>query len=110
MPVATSEVVVPKTAKKKRTKWITFDKLNRRTHLYASMFFMPWVLVYGLSSAVFNHPQWFRGGPAKVESIIDRQYDPGPVPAAGELDAFAEKIQKETGLTGHYIVRGNQGS
>ncbi len=31
----------------------------RRTHLYAGLLMLPWVLLYGLTGILFNHPTWF---------------------------------------------------
>ncbi|MCA9059577.1 MAG: hypothetical protein KDA85_13815 [Planctomycetaceae bacterium] len=33
--------------------------LLRRTHLYAGLFLCPWVLLYGATAFLFNHPTWF---------------------------------------------------
>jgi hypothetical protein len=38
---------------------ITFDKINRRAHLYLGMFLMPWLLMYGVSSFIVIHHAWF---------------------------------------------------
>ncbi len=45
---------------------MTFDKLNRRTHLYLGMFLLPWFLMYGVSSIVFSH-----------HDLIGKHYDDG---------------------------------
>jgi hypothetical protein len=37
----------------------TFDKINRRTHLYLGLFLMPWLLMYGVSSFIVIHQSWF---------------------------------------------------
>lgn len=41
----------------KKSNWI-FLKL-RRLHLWSGLFLVPWVLVYGVSAFIFNHPSWF---------------------------------------------------
>ncbi len=38
---------------------ITFDKINRRAHLYLGLFLMPWLLMYGVSSFMVIHHKWF---------------------------------------------------
>ena len=38
---------------------MTFNLINRRTHLYMGMFFLPWVFMYGVSSVAFSHHDFF---------------------------------------------------
>lgn len=38
----------------------SMNLIFRRTHLYLGMLLIPWLLVYGLSTAVFNHQDYFR--------------------------------------------------
>ena len=85
-------------------KKITFDRLNRRTHLYAGLFFLPWFFVYGLSSAVFSHPKWFESGPEKAKVLFDRPYHLDPIAANADLRAVGEQVQKENGLPGYFDV------
>ena len=33
--------------------------LARRTHLYAGLFLLPWVFLYGITGAMFNHQGLF---------------------------------------------------
>lgn len=33
--------------------------LIRRSHLYAGLLMLPWVLLYGVTGLLFNHPTWF---------------------------------------------------
>ena len=81
----------------------TFSKFNRRTHLYAGLFFLPWFLVYGLSSIAFSHPAWFTKGP-QWDVISERDYRLGPIAPDADLRAIAEKIQQDSGVTGHFGV------
>jgi hypothetical protein len=39
---------------------MTFDRLNRRTHLYLGLALIPWVLMYGASSVPFAHNAYFQ--------------------------------------------------
>ena len=68
---------------------LTFDRLNRRLHLYLALFFLPWFLVYGLSSAVFSHPAWFGQGQA-WKALFDREYRLDPIPPDADLRPIAE--------------------
>jgi hypothetical protein len=84
---------------------IGFEKINRRTHLYSGLFFLPWFLFYGLSAAVFNHPKWFEGAEAKKEFLFDRSYPVECPNPAGDLRPFAERALRENGLGGQFVVR-----
>jgi hypothetical protein len=84
---------------------IGFGKINRRTHLYSGLFFLPWFLFYGLSAAVFNHPRWFESADKKRQLLFDRFYPvecPSPV---GDLRPFAERALRDSGLDGQFVVR-----
>jgi len=37
---------------------MTFNHLNRRTHLYLALALLPWFVIYGLSSIFFSHSDW----------------------------------------------------
>ncbi len=93
---------VPITKRKRR---IGFDKINRRTHLYSGLFFIPWFLFYALSSAVFNHPAWFGGGPVKMIPMFERTYAAEPAITQGDPRAFAGRLLKANGLDGQFSVR-----
>ncbi len=53
----------PIRAVKPKTRWSTLARgsnmLLRRTHLYAGLLMLPWVLLYGVTGILFNHPTWF---------------------------------------------------
>ncbi len=34
---------------------MNFSILNRRTHMYTALFFMPWIVMYALATLFFNH-------------------------------------------------------
>jgi len=35
---------------------MTFDKFNRRIHLYSALVLVPWFLIYGFSAIYFTRP------------------------------------------------------
>jgi hypothetical protein len=41
-----------------------WNLLFRRTHLYLGLLLIPWMLIYALSTFVFNHGEHFRPSPA----------------------------------------------
>lgn len=44
-------------------------KVLRRIHLYAGLFMTPWILLYGISGFMFNHPSWFAFGRQAPQQI-----------------------------------------
>lgn len=57
-----------------RNRWNAALKLVRRGHLFTGLFMTPWVLLYGVSAFLFNHPEAFPD--REVRSI-------GPAETAG---------------------------
>ncbi len=60
-----SSVEKPKSATKFSTR---FTILIRRIHLYAGLFLLPWVFLYGITGAMFNHEGLF---PDRVIQEVD---------------------------------------
>jgi hypothetical protein len=57
-----------------------FSKLIRRVHMYLALFFMPWMLIYALSTIAMNHRDFFRdmyGGDPVVWEKEQEQVYPG---------------------------------
>jgi len=87
----------------------TFDKINRRTHLYLGLGLMPWLFVYGLSSLIVIHRSWFPVDKERTrELLFERQYS-RPVNVNGsnnepELRAAAQEILKDCHLQGAFWV------
>ncbi|MCA8964756.1 MAG: PepSY domain-containing protein [Planctomycetes bacterium] len=62
---------------------VTASRWLRRAHLYSGLLLVPFVLVYGISAFLFNHPA-ARGGGARNEAP---RAEPLSVPVAAELRA-----------------------
>ena len=83
----------------------------RRTHLYLGMFLFPWIVVYALSSLVFNHHALFRGwfgheGPQWT--VVSEEEYSIQLPAGNEgLREIGEQILKDHGLQGAFGVSRN---
>ena len=45
------------------TMWI------RRIHLFSGLFMLPWVLLYGFTALLFNHPTYMRGSDTSIDSF-----------------------------------------
>jgi hypothetical protein len=85
---------------------MTFDRLNRRTHLYLAMFLMPWFLMYGVSSIAFSHSVYDDGAGSWIP-LFEKDFRV-PLPAARDQDQeIGAQIMKEAGTEGEafYIYR-----
>ena len=65
-------------------------KLLRRAHLYAGLFMVPWVFLYGITALLFNHPDAFADAPSVTfTAAAARGTALGAIPAA---DALARQV------------------
>lgn len=81
---------------------LNFDRINRRTHLYCGLFLMPWLLMYGVSSFIIIHHQWFdRAKEPPWELVFEREYH-HTVSDQQDLRALAQEILKENNLEGAF--------
>ncbi len=85
---------------------MTFDRLNRRTHLYLGIVLAPWFFMYGASTLVFNHGDFFRslhGNREPVWTLLyERDYQAPPFQGPGEAWVAAGKVLEDLGLPGSY--------
>ncbi len=59
-PNPTSKATVPSGPRpRSRRRFNALVKLVRRTHLYFGLLLVPFVLLYGATAILFNHPTWF---------------------------------------------------
>ena len=82
---------------------ISFNKINRRTHLYLGLALLPWLLMYGVSSAIIIHQKI---EPLSKQLVSEKAYDK-PVDLKGannspELRAAAEQILKDLDMQGGF--------
>jgi len=83
---------------------MTFQHFNRRLHLYLAMFLLPWFIIYGVSSAPFSHPTWFRNaGEGRIQWLprFDKPYAAEFAPGT-EARVAAAQVLRENGLDGAY--------
>ncbi len=86
---------------------MTFNHVNRRTHLYLALFLMPWFLMFGLSSLAIQH-RWLFGADQpnaanEWTKRFDRQYDL-VVPEDVDLREVGAKILSDAGLSGAFFI------
>jgi hypothetical protein len=77
---------------------MTFDKFNRRTHLYGALVLLPWFLMYGLSSIPFAHP----AGPPQWSTRFEREYHMPPFGPDADLEQVGARIMRDIGLTAQF--------
>lgn len=84
---------------------VTFDRINRRTHLYLGLILIPWVMMYGFSSFIISHHAWFRAEtPPPWNPLFEREYH-RPVPAQGDLREIASEILRDNNLDGAFFAQ-----
>jgi hypothetical protein len=84
---------------------ITFDRINRRTHLYLGLILIPWVMMYGISSFIISHRAWFQSKTEPAwKPMFEREYN-HPIPAQGDLRAIATEILRENDLEGAFYAQ-----
>jgi hypothetical protein len=85
----------------------SFDKINRRAHLYLGLFLMPWLLMYGASSFIVIHRSWFSSDkPREVlwEKTYSRALNTQGANNSPELRVAALEILKDCDLEGAFWV------
>ncbi|MEO0649177.1 MAG: hypothetical protein AAFZ65_00685 [Planctomycetota bacterium] len=99
-----------------KAKALTF---LRRVHLYSGLFLVPWVLLYGVSALLFNHPSWASTrsiedlSPARIDFDVAEALDPARLAAdvatALALEADAPRLAdlRHPELTGPLYFRGD---
>lgn len=80
----------------------TFDLFNRRTHLYLGLLLLPWLLMYGVSSFMVSHQDWFkRDRPQAWKLVSEREYS-RPVEPGADLRETAHEILKDCDMEGAF--------
>lgn len=78
--------------------------------MYLGLFLMPWVLMYALSSLVFNHigliRGWYGGNLNRFEKIDEIRYKAPFAPDTAPADA-AKQILVDLGMDGPHSFQGN---
>jgi len=87
---------------------MTFDKINRRTHLFLGLFLLPWLTIYGVSSFIVIHPKPFKFDSPPREVLFEKPYS-RPVITQGknnepDLRAAAQEILRDNNLEGAFWV------
>lgn len=71
-----------------RVRYNAAMKQVRRVHMYAGLFLVPFVLLYGVTGFLFNHPDWFSDRSVRLITAQDAAGTPlGSFPTASALSA-----------------------
>ncbi|MEL7496551.1 MAG: PepSY domain-containing protein [Planctomycetota bacterium] len=57
----------------------------RRIHLFSGLFMLPWVLLYGFTALLFNHPTYMADSKTQIENFSLPESDAQKMPIANEL-------------------------
>lgn len=82
--------------------------LLRRSHLYLGLVMIPWMMMYALSTVLFNHGEYFRQfRPAdpQFEPLWEKDYAIALPAEADQLRATAQRILADQGLAGAFGVQ-----
>lgn len=80
----------------------SFNLIVRRTHLYLGMLLIPWLLVYGISTLIFNHREAGHHGGTPWERIWEKPHTLKQVPNAGNLREVAAGVLAAHDLRGPF--------
>jgi hypothetical protein len=87
---------------------MSFSRINRRTHLYLGLLLLPWILMYGISSFIINHNDYFQklydDGTPQWSTQSERAYD-RPVAEGADLTRVGADILAGLELGGDFNVR-----
>jgi hypothetical protein len=79
---------------RRRRRYNAVMKQVRRVHMYLGLFLLPWVMIYGVSAVLLNHPDWFSG--RRVTGLEGDLL--GDLPAASEMASSVVAAMNEVGF------------
>ncbi|MEL7499768.1 MAG: PepSY domain-containing protein [Planctomycetota bacterium] len=72
-------------ARRKKKVMSIVNMWIRRIHLFSGLFMLPWVLLYGFSALLFNHPTYFTDSKTTVQSFQLKPSAIEKMPSATEM-------------------------
>lgn len=85
--------------KKTRRKRKLGSRVNmwiRRIHLYSGLFMLPWVLLYGFTALLFNHPTYMTDSKTEIKNFTLDEDSLRSLPAASSLaELVVQKAQNQ---------------
>ena len=65
----------PKKNRNSRKRYNAIMKIVRRLHMYFGLGLTPFVLLYGITAMLFNHPTWFRSSTSTTVELAPDTFD-----------------------------------
>ena len=88
---------------------MTFNHINRRTHLYLALALMPWFLMYGVSSIAFSHhdpfDKYYKDGVPDWTTRLDKNLDL-EIPEGTNDRKIGGMVLESLGMEGAYGTYG----
>ncbi len=88
------------------------SKIIRQTHMYLALFFMPWMLIYALSTMGMNHRQFVASFYKEKQPQFTEErkvvYEK-TFPDDMTLEAIGKQILQDVNLDGTHNIRGEKG-
>ena len=81
-----------------------FHKLNRRVHLYAGLIMIPYILIFGVSGFLFNHPTLLIDRSVKSFELVEREGFNSLFPNINQLAASIADSIVNSGLISNPII------
>lgn len=78
--------------RRRKLRWML---LVRRVHMYAGLALLPWLLVYGFSALLFNHPTWLSD--RELRSIGAEAFRGTAFDEIAPVDELAERVLAAVG-------------
>ena len=92
--MSTQQDVEPETASeavpRRRRGWGRFMVVIRRLHLYAGLFLLPWVFLYGVTGAMFNHQGLFPE--VSIEPVSAEKMSKTPMAEFPSPEVLAQQV------------------
>ncbi len=85
-------------SRRRRTRYNASLKIFRRTHMYFGLLLVPFVLLYGVTAILFNHPSWFNSKTSTVAVEPDALGDLATLSAADLAAELLGPIEDEAGV------------
>ena len=75
----------------------------RRIHLYSGLFMLPWVLLYGATALLFNHPTLMSGSQTEIDHFNLDAVETSALPNASTLASLAVASALQSAENGESI-------
>jgi hypothetical protein len=88
--MTTSESTKPKSNPRPKKLMSKVNIWIRRIHLFSGLFMLPWVLLYGFTAMLFNHPTYMTDWNTSIEHFTLPESQANLLPSADQLAQLAQ--------------------